>query len=202
MSALRALIAASCVCAGLLLDRRGHFAQRWWIALLLMHIFYPWALYELGVVLTFAALAGIGIGSRLGEGRVLKTWLLVHSVVWIFTSCVLIVWVGEFSVAGILLNLFVPAPWSIVNCTVGALSLFGMFLGVPGSASILRIVTDLNEVVAYALLWVRGVFGGVVVVEGYLRGVFASLLVVCCAVVSAMTLTAPPSLRRLFAQNR
>lgn len=202
MSALRALIAASCVCAGLLLDRRGHFAQRWWIALLLMHILYPWALYELGVVLTFAALAGIGIGSRLGEGRVVKTWLSVHLVVWIFTSCVLIVWVGEFSVAGVLLNLFVPAPWSIVNCTVGALSLFGTFLGVPGSASILRVVTDLNEVVAHALLWVRGVVGGVVVVEGYLRGLFASLLVVCCAVVSAMTLTAPPSLGRLFAQKR
>lgn len=201
MSALRALIAASCVCAGLLLDRRGCFAQRWWIALLMMHLFYPWALFELGVVLTFAALAGIGIGARLGAGGAVRTWLAVHLVVWLFTSCVLTVWVGEFSVVSLVLNLFVPAPWSILNCTVGALGLFGAFLGIPGSVSVLQLVTRVNEVVAESLLWVRGAAGGAIVVQGSSRTLIAALLVMSCAVVGSRALSAPPTFGRLFAQR-
>lgn len=154
MSATRALIAASCVCAGLILDRAGRFGQRWWVALAVMHVVFPWAAYDIGVLLTFAALAGIGVGARIGCGRVLLTWIWVHVTVWLLTSVVVVLTGGELSVIGLFLNLFVPAPWSIFNCTVGIVGLLAVVSGAPGGDSVLQAVCRVNELVASGLLGV------------------------------------------------
>ena len=67
MSAMRALIAAASLSAGLVVETGSRFAQRWGVALLIMLLVWPWCFFEIGVILTFSALMGIGFGATLKE---------------------------------------------------------------------------------------------------------------------------------------
>jgi ComEC/Rec2-related protein len=118
MSAVRALLAAACVCAHLLSERETSFAQRWGVALLGMQLLWPWCAFDIGVILTFAALLGIGLGSELEAKSKVKTFVTVTCAVWLCTSLVIVLWQGTLSPLGLLLNLLLAAPWSILNCTV------------------------------------------------------------------------------------
>ncbi|MEN9845071.1 MAG: Competence protein [Pseudomonadota bacterium] len=144
MSSVRALLAAVCLCLSLLTQRRHRFAQRLVVTFLCMHILWPWALFEIGVVLTFAALAGIGIGSVLGAGSRLRTLVWVTLAVWCLTSAVTMVWNGRLSLCGLVLNLALAAPWSVLNCTVGVGGLVLLASGVPGAEVVVRIVGYIN----------------------------------------------------------
>jgi predicted membrane metal-binding protein len=197
MSATRALIAASCVCAGLLMDRAGGFGQRWWVALLLMHVVFPWATYEIGVLLTFAALAGIGVGARLGQGRAFVTWMWVNVSVWVFTSLILIPATGTISLLGLVLNLLIPAPWSVLNCTLGVMGLVGCLLDVPGGATLLNMVFWVNERVAALLIAVRDSIGGSAQCEDDVAGVATVGFVALSIGLVARATRTPPSLRCL-----
>lgn len=150
-SAVRALIAAACVCASLVLERASGFAQRWWVALLIVTILVPWSFFEVGVILTFAALAGIGIGVALGGAASILTYLVVNIAVWSLTSCVMVVWNGSLSLLSVALNLIVPGPWSLLNCTVGMIGLLLVTLGLDTRGTLLGIVTATNEYIATLL---------------------------------------------------
>jgi ComEC/Rec2-related protein len=161
MSAVRALIAAACLAAQVLGERSTSFAQRWGVALLGMQLIWPWCIFDIGVILTFAALLGIGIGSRLGASSRRATFLWVNLTVWICTSLVVVVWRGNLSLLGLALNLLVAAPWSIVNCTVGLASLALMTLQIPGSAIPLSLVAWFNQGLAEVILYLgEGSMGG------------------------------------------
>lgn len=123
MSSVRALIAAGCLCVALVLDRVHRFGQRWATALLVMQVLYPWAVCEVGVMLTFAALAGIGIGSVLGARRMWRSYVWVTVCAWLMTSAVTVLWSGSVSFLGLFLNLALAGPWSIWNCAVGGVAL-------------------------------------------------------------------------------
>jgi ComEC/Rec2-related protein len=152
MSAVRALLAAACVCAHLLSERGTSFAQRWGVALLGMQIFWPWCAFDIGVVLTFAALFGIGLGSEVGTRSKVAGFVAVTCAVWLCTTLVIILWQGTISPLGLVLNLVVAAPWSIMNCTVGLTALAVMFLGFPGSEYPLWGVSVLNQLVSEFVL--------------------------------------------------
>lgn len=152
MSAVRALIAAACVCADLVLERSSGFAQRWWVALLMVNILSPWSFFEIGVILTFAALAGIGIGITLGGQRQVATYLWINIAVWLSTSSVMLLWVGSISLVSILLNVLVPGPWSFLNCTVGMIGLLLFTLGLDSHGALLWAVTSANDCVATYLV--------------------------------------------------
>jgi len=152
MSAVRAWMAAACVAAQFLSDRRTSFWQRWGVALLLMQLVWPWCVFDIGVILTFAALAGIGIGAQLGGGTRIGALVAVNFVVWLTTSLVVVIWRGTFSPLGLLLNLLIAAPWSIANCTYGLLAFVLLVSGVPGAQSLLELLTLVNGFLAAAVL--------------------------------------------------
>jgi ComEC/Rec2-related protein len=180
MSSVRALVAAICLCISLLMNRRHGFAQRLVATFLCMHIVWPWALCEIGVVLTFAALSGIGIGSVLGAGGRLRSLVWVTVSVWGMTSVVTVVWNGALSVSGLFLNLLLAAPWSILNCTVGVGALALELAGVPGAAIALRGVGSANEVIVAVLFWLQGIIGSSREAALVERGVTALALVGTC----------------------
>jgi ComEC/Rec2-related protein len=152
MSAVRALLAAACVCAHLLSERGTSFAQRWGVALLGMQLLWPWCAFDIGMVLTFAALFGIGLGSEVAARSKIAGFVAVTSAVWLCTSLIIVVWQGTISPLGLVLNLVVAAPWSIINCTVGLSALGIMLLGFPGSAYPLWMVGVLNQCIGEIVL--------------------------------------------------
>ncbi len=152
MSAVRALLAAACVCANLLSERGTSFAQRWGAALLGMQVIWPWCAFDIGVVLTFAALFGIGLGGKFAMNSKVAQFVAVTCAVWLCTSLVIVVWQGTLSPLGLALNLVVAAPWSIINCTVGLSALGLMLLGFPGSDYPLWALGVLNQLIGEIVL--------------------------------------------------
>ena len=175
MSAVRALMAAACICATLLSDRETSFAQRWGVALLGMQLLWPWCGYDIGVVLTFAALFGIGLGSDVAPRRKLTLFATVTAAVWLCTSLVVVVWQGTISPLGLVLNLLIAAPWSIINCTAGLMALGLLFTGLPGAEHPLRILVSINQVLSELVLHMGEVSYGSWQLEGIPR-IVASLL--------------------------
>ena len=154
MSAARALIAAAFVCSERVCESRSGFAQRWSVALLLMQLLWPYCIFDIGVILTFAALAGIGVGATIGGKRKIMTWIMVTCSVWVFTSVVVVVWSGSFSPFSIPLNLILAAPWSALNCTIGLVILLGALVGLPGASLALDLVVWSNSAVSDVLIWI------------------------------------------------
>jgi ComEC/Rec2-related protein len=159
MSSVRALLAAVCLCVSLIMGRRHRFAQRLLVTLLCMHLLWPWAMFEVGVVLTFAALAGIGIGSTIGARSRWRTVVWVTACVWVLTSAVTVVWNGTFSVVALPLNAVLAAPWSVLNCTVGVAGLALLMTGIPGAELPVRWVGVVNEAIVSALFNLHGLVG-------------------------------------------
>ncbi len=176
MSSVRALLAALCLCLSLLAQRRHHFVQRLVTTFLCMHLLWPWAMFEVGVVLTFAALAGIGIGSRLGGESRWRSIAWVTVSVWALTSLVTVVWNGTLSVSGLLLNLVMAGPWSVLNCTAGVGGLAFVFTGLPGAEMLLRSVGYTNEVIVSGLFWIQGVIGAAPELSPLQRGLTGMVL--------------------------
>lgn len=159
MSSVRALIAAVCLCLSLVIHRRHGFAQRILVTFMSMNLVWPWALFEIGVVLTFAALAGIGIGSVVGAGNRWRSLVWVTISVWALTSAVTVIWNGSLSPIGLLLNLVLATPWSVLNCTVGVGGLALLLTGLPDVDLPIRAVGYINEAVVTALFWLNGFIG-------------------------------------------
>lgn len=175
MSALRALVAAACVCSTKIFECSGRYAQRWGVALLIVELLSPWALFDVGVQLTFAALAGIGVGARLGQGSSAKSFLWVTVSAWVFTSTVMLAWNGTVSLIGLLLNLTVAVPWSFLNCVVGGAGVLVLMLLRDQGAWIVWMVAWCNEAVTAVLIGVSQLPAQFVTLEGAWRTAAALL---------------------------
>ena len=177
MSSVRALIAAACLCVALVIDRRHRFAQRWATALLVIQVVYPWALFDVGVLLTFAALGGIGVGSVIGWRDKLASVVWVTVCVWLFTSLVTTVWIGSISPFGLILNLLLAGPWSVLNCTLGVVGLGLAMAHLPPGEWLVWFVGCVNEWIAQALLWLVAHLGMRGELEGAGRWLLVAVLV-------------------------
>ncbi len=185
MSSVRALVAAACISATIITERNTSFAQRWGVALLAMQLIWPWCAFDIGVILTFAALLGIGLGSEFGSRSKLTSLLSVTVCVWIMTSLVVIVWQGMFSPIGLLLNLVIAAPWSIINCVGGLLGLCALMIGVPGAAYPMKALAWINSYLAeWALVLAESSYGGFKL-GGLDRVAIASVVALIAAIVIA-----------------
>lgn len=147
-SALRALLAAGCVCASVVGERGSRFLQRWAVSLLIIQILMPWSVCDIGVQLTFAALGGIGVGVTLGKGRSVPTYGYIALSTWLFTGCVLAAWGGSLAPAGILFNIVLATPWSVLNCVLGSVGFLLLALCGEWGAGVLDLVVVLNELLA------------------------------------------------------
>jgi len=181
MSAVRALLAAACVCAQLVSERGTSFAQRWGVALLGMQLIWPWCAFDIGVVLTFAALFGIGLGSEAAAHSKVAGFAAVTCAVWLCTTLVIVVWQGTISPLGLALNLVVAAPWSIINCTVGLLALGVMLLDFPGCEYPLRSIGVVNQFIGDLVLTVGELSYASYQPEGALRVAAVAVVVVALA---------------------
>lgn len=146
MSVTRAFVAAACLTAQMISERASSFAQRWGLALFVMVLVWPWSFFEVGVILTFAALFGIGLGaSQARRPNAFFSFLWVNVAVWLCTSLVMLVWRGRISPLGLLVNVLVATPWSVINCAVGLTSLIGVMLKVPGAQACMWLVLWCND---------------------------------------------------------
>lgn len=179
-SAVRALLAAGCVCAAVVGERGSRFSQRWAVSLLCIQILIPWAVCDIGVQLTFAALGGIGVGATLGKGRPVVTYLYVALCTWLFTGCVLAAWGNTLAPAGFLFNILLATPWSVLNCVVGSLGFLLFLLFGEWGCVVLDLVVMLNEVVAeWMVSCADGILGEAFQPEGIGRLVTVTLLALC-----------------------
>jgi ComEC/Rec2-related protein len=187
MSAVRALLAASCACAHLLSERETSFAQRWGLALLGMELIWPWSVFDIGVALTFAALLGIGLGSDIaGKSKVAQTFWVTF-IVWLCTSMIIVAWQGTVSPVGLILNLAIAAPWSVINCVVGLCALSLSFIPLPGALYPLKLVALINQTLSDIVLYIgESSFGGWQV-EGLVRIFVLLLLAAALALVLRLT---------------
>jgi ComEC/Rec2-related protein len=153
MSALRALIAAACVGAAFVWEHASRFSQRLGVALLLLELMSPWAFFDLGVQLTFAALTGIGIGTVLGGSSSWKTYCWIAVSTWSFTSGVLHLWGASLSLTGVLFNICLASVWSVINCVGGTVGFVLLLLGGDSASAILDAVVLINEWIAAVVVW-------------------------------------------------
>ena len=177
VSATRALIAAACLCAEAMVESGRRFSQRIGVALLIVQLLWPWALLEIGVQLTFAALVGIGIGRVLGAGSWLRSFLWVQISVWLATGTIVVAWSGNVSWAALPLNLLVAPVWSAWNCVVGVAAFLLAATRLPLGHEIFELVAWVNELFATGLLRVSETGAGGFEAEGSTRvavaGIFA-----------------------------
>lgn len=184
MSAVRALLGAACVAAQMCSERETSFGQRWGVAFLGMQLIWPWCFFEIGVILTFAALFGIGLGARLSGAGQVASFVSVNVAVWCTTTLVLLVWKGNLSLLALPVNLMLAAPWSIVNCTVGLAGLCGLILGIPGAAYPLVVISWCNELLASLVVSLADWNHSGWKLEGFARMGAAGLLLALLAMLS------------------
>jgi ComEC/Rec2-related protein len=169
-SGIRALLAAVSAGLGWMYCRPTGFLQRCSSALLIMLIVWPLCIFDIGVILTFAALLGIRIGSARDSSQPLVTFLSVNWCVWLTTTIVIVGWQGTMSLFGLLVNIVIAGPWSIMNCTVGVIGLFVSLVPVPGSGAMLTFIAHCNQWASDVVLWLSESFYSQIVVRGWIRG--------------------------------
>jgi ComEC/Rec2-related protein len=153
-STVRALIAAACVAVQVLDEHAPRFSQRCFVALFLLMLISPWCFFDLGVQLTFAALAGIGLGSRLSTSRRgLQSLWWVSVSVWLLTSVVGVVWTGRLSLVAVVFNLVLAAPWSALDCTFGLLAVAVCTIGLDSNGYLLQAVVLINQKALEFVSW-------------------------------------------------
>lgn len=185
VSATRALIAAACLCAEAIAESGRRFSQRLGVALLFVQLLWPWALLEIGVQLTFAALIGIGIGRVLGAGSWLKTFLWVQISVWLATGTIVVAWSGNVSWASLPLNLLVAPLWSAWNCVVGVAAFLLAATELPLGREIFTVVAWVNELLAAGLLRVSETGAGGFEAQGSTRIALAAVFALGAVLVAA-----------------
>ncbi len=186
-STVRALIAAACVAVQVLDEHALRFSQRCITAFLILMLVSPWCFFDLGVQLTFAALAGIGLGSYLSSTRRgVKALWSVSLCVWLLTSIVGLIWTGRLSLAAIVFNLILATPWSVVDCTFGLLAVAVCVSGVDSNGYLLRGVVWLNQKALDMVSWGAAVPYAAVKVETFssrstvVAGLLGVLLLLVC----------------------
>jgi len=184
VSPMRALVAAAALAFESLTEGSARFAQRWGVSLLIVELIWPWAMLEIGVQLTFAALAGIGIGSTIGRGSPLRSAVWVQVSVWAFTSLICVAWSGRISVVGLVLNLAVAGPWSALNCLIGLPAVIGLAFGAPGATHIVQAVAYLNEGLSSCLLKLLDLGIGATTHSGSMHALCLALLAAICVQLS------------------
>lgn len=114
-SSVRALLALVVGWFAAQIERGGGLTHAILAAGVLLSIVWPGCFFEPGVQLTFAALIGIAVGQRLGS-----SWW-IYPCTSITTSVVSVLWFGQLSLLGFILNPLVVPLISGLVCTIGVL---------------------------------------------------------------------------------
>jgi len=179
-STIRALIAAACVAVQVLDEHAPRYSQRCFVALLLLMLISPWCFFDLGVQLTFAALAGIGLGSRLSPTRRgLRSLWWVSVSVWLLTSVVGVISTGRLSLMAVIFNLLLAAPWSALDCTFGLLAVAVCTIGLDSNGYLLQAVVWINQKALEFVSWGAAVPHATVEFESPLLRCTVAAILIC-----------------------
>jgi competence protein ComEC len=117
---LRAAIMACCVILSFFLHRKPHVLESLAIAGIIILILWPYSLYSVSFLLTFAAVLGI-IGT-IQKGSALPQWvhlITIPIIVAIFTMPIIIYLFGFISWTGILVNIIIVPFFSLAIMPLG-----------------------------------------------------------------------------------
>jgi ComEC/Rec2-related protein len=178
VSVIRAFVAVIMVCLSGLRERSRSFLQRWAVALVIVEILWPFSFFDPGVQLTFAALAGIGVGRYLGRQSALWEWIWIAVCVWLYTSVVLLPRTGVISLASLVINPLIAGAVSILNCIGGILAVGLYAVGLDPSATLLESVAWINEKIAALILSIAAWPGVGVRIDGMAMLVSLELLLI------------------------
>lgn len=144
-SALRALAAALCAVVAYVGERGGGFMNALLVSLLAVSLLWPGGVFDPGIQLTFAALAGLALGAS-SQGGALMKYVKACSYATIATSGVSMLWFGGVSLWPFVLNPFVAPLASLVGCKLAlfATALYAAHL--DSRAILLGFVADCLEV--------------------------------------------------------
>ncbi len=137
-SSMRAIIAATLLLISLVSERSLNLWNGIVCALLALSCIWPCSILDPGVELTFAALAGIALGSsELGSAwmRYCKTILCV----WLTTTPVVLAWFGNISFMSVPANLILAPAFTFLSCNLGLGALVLNFMGLDLQGVLLRL---------------------------------------------------------------
>lgn len=148
VSVIRAFVAVIMVCLSGMRERSRSFLQRWATALVFVEILWPFSFFDPGVQLTFAALAGIGVGRYLGRRSAFQEWGWIAVCVWLYTTVVLLPRTGTVSLAALVINPLIAGGISILNCMGGIIAVCAHAVGLDSAGVLLSSVAWTNESLA------------------------------------------------------
>jgi predicted membrane metal-binding protein len=154
LSTYRALIAITIVVLGKWFYRKLARRRAIGVALALCVALSPCAYFGVGLQLTFAALCGLWVGSRLAEANVAtlsfskcRTLIVLCFTAWVYTSVLVLFHFGHVVPLAPLYNLFLTPVFSSVVIVGGLLGIVLSALSFPGSGLLLEVVVSLTELI-------------------------------------------------------
>ncbi len=155
-SSLRAAFAVLFVVLAQIFERRGGMLNGIIAAFISLSIVWPGSFLDPGVQLTFAALLGLAFGVNEGFqgqfGQYLKGCLFAS----FFTSIVVLIWFGNFSLIGFLLNPIIAPAASVISVQGGFAALIACLVGLDPEGYLIKGVATLLLFLRDSILWLSG----------------------------------------------
>lgn len=148
ISTMRALIALGVVQGASLLERPLRFGQLLIASMWIISIVWPGSLLEPGAELTFAALCGIGLTQHY---RGIRGALLGMCGIGVCTSLVSLLWFGNASLIGFVLNPILVPIISLLTCNVGYVASFLFCMNYDSQGFALRICVQILDWIVQVL---------------------------------------------------
>ncbi|MBL7662949.1 ComEC/Rec2 family competence protein [bacterium] len=141
----RALVMALIIFAARSIDRKLSIRGLLSRSLCMLLVIYPGSFFEVSFQLTFAALAALLVAAKAETSHWLQRLMLSTTMVWLYTTPVVLHWFGGFSAQALLLNLVVTPILTLTAIWIGGVALIWAFLKIPGSAFLLESAALLTE---------------------------------------------------------
>ncbi len=140
-SALRALFVTAIFCVQSLRGNRVGFFHSFFLSFFLLHLIWPLAVLESGVQLSYAALLGIGLGLRIGNGysRLIR-FVLVSCFASLSSGALAYLIFGEFAPAAFIFNLLFALPLSLTGTGLGIIAELLWLSGIDKSGRLIELV--------------------------------------------------------------
>jgi len=159
----RAAFLLTVVVIGTILGRKCFSLRNYFLAATIVLFIWPGAFLEAGFQLTFAAVAGLLIASRIIEhwqptswfGSVVGATLLYSTMAWLATSPIVLFWFHQFVPLSALINLVVVPPFSFLSIAAGAVGTIAAYFDSYVIEMLLRAILSLNEFIIQCLRWIR-----------------------------------------------
>lgn len=152
-SSLRAALALIFLAIAKSIERGGGMFNSICTSLLILLLFWPGCIFDVGIQLTFAALLGINIGLSYSVKGTLVKLLVICFFASLLTSLVTLCRFDHLSLIGFLLNPLLAPVIALIGCKLGLMTIILATFGLPFSAAPLKllliILTKTNDFITW-----------------------------------------------------